>query len=254
MWPLRRGSQARRSGHIRIEGRDVRIIVVGCGRVGKQLAELLDTPENLVTVIDIEPGALAGLSSEFQGMRVVGHGYDEMVLEQAGIRDCDAFAAVTSLDNVNLMSSEVARRLYDVPHVLTRLINPEHIQLYQQLGLDYICDTELVAESMATKVRARRAHHLETFGEYEVLTFTLQTPRVIHVRDLEALGEVHVALFEHDDEQFLATHGMFLHDGDTVVAVAHESALPRLAEYMKGEPLQSSPQARPSLAGLVTRG
>ena len=232
----------------------MRIIVVGCGRVGKQLAEVLDTPENEVTIIDVDPAALAKLSSEFQGKRVVGHGYDEDVLEQAGIKDCDALAAVTSLDNVNLMSSEVARRLYAVPHVLTRLINPEHIQLYQQLGLDYICDTELVAESMAAKVRARRAHHLETFGEYEVLTFTLQAPGVMHVRDLEALGEIHVALFEHDEEQFLATHGMFLHDGDTVVAVAHESALPALADYMKGEPAQAGAAQATALAGLVTRG
>ena len=116
----------------------MKIIVVGCGRVGKQLAEVLDTPENQVTVIDVDAAALARLSSEFQGMRVVGHGYDESVLEQAGIRDCDAFAAVTSMDNVNLMASEVARRLYSVPHVLTRLINPEHIKLYQQLVLDYL--------------------------------------------------------------------------------------------------------------------
>lgn len=233
--------------------KDVRIIVVGCGRVGKQLAEVLDTPENQVTVIDVDPAALARLSSEFQGTRVVGHGYDESVLEQAGIRECDALAAVTSLDNVNLMSSEVARRLYNVPHVLTRLINPGHIKLYQQLGLDYICDTELVAENMVTKVRARRAHHLETFGEYEVLTFTLHAPGVIHVRDLEALGEVHVALFEHDGEQFLATHGMFLHDGDTVVAVAHESALPALAEYMKGEASQVKPASPSVLTGRVGR-
>ncbi len=231
----------------------MKIIVVGCGRVGKQLAEVLDTPENQVTVIDIDAAALARLSSEFQGTRVVGHGYDESVLEQAGIRDCDAFAAVTSMDNVNLMASEVARRLYSVPHVLTRLINPEHIKLYQQLGLDYLCDTELVAENMVTKVRARRAHHLDTYGEYEVLSFTLHVPGVIHVRDLEALGEVHVALFEHDGEQFLAAHNMFLHDGDTVVAVAHESALPELAEYMKGEAEQVKPPAASVLVGLVGR-
>ena len=78
-------------------------------------------------------------------------------------------------------------------------------------------------------------------------------PGVIHVRDLEALGEVHVALFEHDGEQFLAAHNMFLHDGDTVVAVAHESALPELAEYMKGEAEQVKPSAASVLVGLVGR-
>lgn len=212
------------------------IIVVGCGRVGASLANILDTTENEVSVVDIDKESFADLGPEFQGRCVLGQGFDETTLREAGIDVCDAFAAVTSSDNVNLMASEVARQLYHVPHVITRLINPERLGLYQQLGLDYICDTELVAEGISSKIRARRAHHMDTFGDYEVLTFSLNAKGgVMHVRDLEALGEVDVALFERDGESFLAAPNMFLHDGDTVLAVAHVSALSALQSYMKGQ-------------------
>lgn len=212
------------------------IIVVGCGRVGASLARILDTPENEVSVVDVDRAAFSHLTSEFQGRCVVGQGFDEDALREAGIDEADAFAAVTSLDNVNLMASEVARRLYKVPHVITRLVNPSRMELYRQLGLDYICDTELVAEGISAKIRSRRAHHMDTFGDYEVLTFTLAVRGggVMHVRDLEALGEIDVSLFEHDGQAFMATPNMFLHDGDTVLAVANESALAALQPYMKG--------------------
>ena len=212
------------------------IIVVGCGRVGASLAVVLDTPENEVSIVDIDPSSFARLNGEFEGRKVVGQGFDEDVLLAAGIEDCDAFAAVTSQDNVNLMASEVARRLYKVPHVITRLINPERLDLYRQLGLDHVCDTELVAENMAAKILAGRAHHIDVFGDYEVLTFvlSLENGGVVHVRDIEALGDIHISLFEHDDETYVANPSMFLHDGDTVLAVARDNSLLELASYMKG--------------------
>lgn len=211
------------------------IIVVGCGRVGASLAVVLDTPENEVSIVDIDPSSFARLNGEFEGRKVVGQGFDEGVLLAAGIEDCDAFAAVTSQDNVNLMASEVARRLYKVPHVITRLINPERLDLYRQLGLDHVCDTELVAENMAAKILAGRAHHIDVFGDYEVLTFvlSLENGGVVHVRDIEALGDIHISLFEHDDETYVANPSMFLHDGDTVLAVARGNSLLELASYMK---------------------
>ena len=211
----------------------VNIIIVGCGRVGASLGKMLCSDENDVAIVDVDENAFNRLGSEYQGRTVVGQGFDEDVLIQAGIGTCDAFAAVTSSDNVNLMASEVARRLYRVPHVITRLINPDRLGVYKQLGLDYICDTELVAEGISAMIRSRRAHHLDTFGEYEVLTFTLETPKVLHVRDIEGLGDIEVTLLGHDDEVVRAAPNMFLHDGDAIIAVVHESALPVLAPYMK---------------------
>ena len=209
------------------------IVIVGCGRVGASLGNILCTEDNEVVVIDSSEESFLRLGSEYQGRTVCGQGFDEDVLEQAGIRTCDAFAAVTSSDNVNLMATEVARRLYKVPHVITRLINPDRLSLYKQLGLDYICDTELVAESIAAMIKSRHAHHLDRLGDYEILTFTIGSPNVLHVRDIESLGDIELTLLSHDEEVVRAAPNMFLHDGDTVVAIVQENSLAALAPYMK---------------------
>lgn len=210
------------------------VIVVGCGRVGASLVKMLASSGHTVSVVDIDPVALGRLDADFSGRSVQGLGFDEQVLIQAGIQECDAFAAVTSSDNVNLMASEVARRLYDVPHVITRLVNPSRLDVYRQLGLDFVCDTELVAEEISAKIRSRRSNHIDTLGEYEVLTFSLDVPSVIRVRDLEEVGDVDVILFEHNEVVTKATPSAFLHPGDTVMAVVHEDSLFDLDSYMRG--------------------
>lgn len=210
------------------------IIVVGYGRVGAGLTKSLAASGHAVTVVDCSPEALAHIDPDFSGHTVLGLGFDEQVLVQAGIRECDAFAAVTSSDNVNLMASEVARRLYDVPHVITRLVNPSRLDVYHQLVLDFVCDTELVAEEISAKIRSRRSNHIDTLGEYEVLTFSLEAPAVMQVRDLEDIGELDVMLFEHSGAVSKASPTAYLHPGDTVMAVVHESSLAALDPYMRG--------------------
>lgn len=210
------------------------IIVVGYGRVGAGLTKILASSGHAVTVVDSSPEALAHIDPDFSGHTVLGLGFDEQVLVQAGIRECDAFAAVTSLDNVNLMASEVARRLYGVPHVVTRLVNPSRLDVYRQLGLDFVCDTELVAEEISSKIRSRRSNHIDTLGEYEVLTFSLEAPAVMQVRDLEEVGELDVMLFGHGGVVAKATPTTYLHPGDTVMAVVHEDSLAALDRYMRG--------------------
>ncbi|MBR2834970.1 MAG: TrkA family potassium uptake protein [Coriobacteriales bacterium] len=210
------------------------VVIVGCGRVGASLGRLLSGMGESVAVIDCDAKAFSRLGSEYQGRVVVGQGFDEETLIQAGIRDCDAFAAVTGSDNVNLMASEVAKRLYKVPRVIARLIDPERMNVYQQLGLDYICDTELVAESIAAMIHSTRSHHLDTFGAYEVLTFTLETRGgALMVRDLEDLGDIKIALCSREEEALRATANTFIHDGDTILATVHIDSLDALIPYMR---------------------
>ena len=80
--------------------------------------------------------------------------------------DCDVVAAVTQLDNTNLMVAEVASRLFGVPHVIARLYNPDHERAYMQLGIDYVCGTSLVAEDVFSKVVSGHGAHIDTFGEF----------------------------------------------------------------------------------------
>ena len=102
------------------------IIIVGCGRVGSQLANMLSRSDNNVTVIDREASSFTNLGRDFNGATIQGVGFDEDVLVRAGIEDCDVVASVTQLDNTNLMVAEVADKLYHVPHVVARMHNPSH--------------------------------------------------------------------------------------------------------------------------------
>lgn len=209
------------------------IIIVGYGRVGASMASILDTPENVVTVIDSDAAVLARIDANFSGRAVCGLGFDEDVLAKAGIDECDAFAAVTSSDNVNLMASEVARRLYGVQHVITRLVNPARLDVYRQLGLDFVCDTELVAEEISAKIRSHHANHLDTFGDYELMTFSLEADSPVQVRALEQIGDIEVLLVDHNGAVSKATPGQYLHPADTLMCLVHENTLAALAPYMR---------------------
>ena len=149
------------------------VIVVGCGRVGSQLANMLSDNGSNVCVIDRSADAFANLGRNFNGSTLQGVGFDEDTLVKAGVDDCDVVAAVTQLDNTNLMVAEVASRLFGVPHVIARLYNPDHERAYMQLGIDYVCGTSLVAEDVFSKVVSGHGAHIDTFGEFEVLRFSL---------------------------------------------------------------------------------
>ena len=140
------------------------VIVVGCGRVGSQLANMLSDNGNNVCVIDKNVNAFANLGRNFNGSTVQGVGFDEETLVKAGVEDCDVMAAVTQFDNTNLMCAEVGSRLFGVPHVIARLYNPDHERAYMQLGIDYVCGTSLVAEDVFSKVVSGHGAHLDTFG------------------------------------------------------------------------------------------
>ena len=185
------------------------IIIVGCGRVGSRLALMLSEHDNNVCVIDRDPSAFAALGRDFNGSTFVGVGYDEEILVNAGIEECDFVAAVTQSDNANLMVVEIARRLYDVPHAVARLYDSSHERTYLQLGIDYVCGTTLVAEEIFSKAISGIGDHIATFGDFEVLQFALNLSEVgqksIKVADLEsrhgirvcAFGKFHSFTFEH---------------------------------------------------------
>lgn len=211
------------------------VIIIGYGRVGKSLADLMSELGNNVTVIDKDPDVIADVSSDFPGRVVLGLGYDEDVLIEAGIETCDALAAVTSSDNVNLMASEVARQLYRVERVIARVVNLNRLSVYRQLGLDFVCDTEIVAENIFAKIRSRKSHHLDTLGSYEVMEFAVDAEsRDVEVKDIESVGDVRVMLLEHAGDTLRPERNTFVQDGDIVLVVVHVDAIPRLERYMKG--------------------
>lgn len=210
------------------------VIVVGCGRVGSQLATLLSVDGHNVTVIDKDGDSFRRLGTTFNGVTLRGLGFDEDVLEEAGIRECDVFAAVTDLDNTNLMAAEVARKLFGVKHVVARLYNPQRERTYQQLDLDYICGTTLVAERLLDKIKAGHGHHVDSFGDVEIIVFRLRDDAVgKRVGEMFVEGQVLPAIIGRGSGTFIPTLDTRLEAGDIMRVAVKSDAVHKLARFME---------------------
>ncbi len=210
------------------------IVVVGCGRVGSQLATLLSVEGHNVVVIDRDEEAFRRLGSTFNGVTIKGLGFDEEVLEEAGLREADAFAAVTNLDNTNLMAAEVARKLFGVRHVVARLYNPVRERTYQQLNLDYVCGTTLVAETLMEKIKSGHGHHLSTVGDVEVIEFKCsEHAEGKRIRDIEIDHGFRIAAVLRGASTFIPKEETIVKSGDIMVAAVKDEAFGRVARYME---------------------
>ena len=126
----------------------MKVVIVGCGRVGSMLARDLDEAGHDVTIVDERVGAFSRLGEGFGGNMVVGTGIDESVLRRAGIEKADCFASVTNGDNRNIMAAQVAKVVFNVPRVITRIYDPIREQTYREFGLETICSTSIVNSMM----------------------------------------------------------------------------------------------------------
>jgi trk system potassium uptake protein TrkA len=117
------------------------IIIMGSGRTGSLLAEMLHRADHEVTVIDWNAGAFSRLPDDFRGRTVLGNAVDQDVLRAAGIDSADVFVAATSGDNRNVMASQIAQRVFRVPKVICRIKDPIRADIYSKLGIDVDCRT-----------------------------------------------------------------------------------------------------------------
>ena len=117
------------------------IVIVGCGRVGAMAASALSKAGHHVTVIDINRRAFDRLANDFAGDMVLGNGIDEDVLRKAGIEKADGFACLTNGDNRNIMAAQIAREIFKVPRVITRIYDPMREDVFRELGLKTVSPT-----------------------------------------------------------------------------------------------------------------
>lgn len=122
------------------------IVIMGCGRVGAQLAAKMDAEGHKVTIIDIEPYSFRRLPLTFRGTALVGNGLDEDLLKKAGIEETDVFVAVTQGDNRNVMAAQIAKHIFNVPKVACRIYDPIREEMYRNLGLETCSSTLVIAE------------------------------------------------------------------------------------------------------------
>ena len=132
------------------------VVIMGCGRVGARVANLLEQSGHEVAVIDTNPSAFDRLGSGFRGARVVGNGVDTEVLRRVGIERADAFAACTQGDNRNIMASQIAKEMFQVPKVVTRIYDPIRKDTFSELGLDAISPTTIGAAHFYSRLTGER--------------------------------------------------------------------------------------------------
>ena len=216
------------------------IIVVGCGRVGSNLATELARSGHNVNVIDENEKHFSNLGQNFNGNTVHGLGHEGETLEQADIEVCDVLCAVTQHDNANLMIAEVAKRLYDVPHVIARLYNPNHERAYEQLGIDYVCGTTLASNEMYDKINSGYMGHFGDFDDFEILKFSLDLSKIhldeITVAQLNLEHHISIIAYEKLDGTSSAITYPYttLHQGDIVLACVRKDHVKDFSLYIQG--------------------
>jgi trk system potassium uptake protein TrkA len=133
------------------------IVIIGCGRLGSYLANQLSQVGHSVVVIDIDEKTFNDLSPAFSGFSIEGDATHIAVLREAKLKKADVLFAATHEDNVNLMVAQVARKIFNVPHVLARVYDPRREQVFNQLGVETICPTSVAAEMFLLAVASERA-------------------------------------------------------------------------------------------------
>jgi trk system potassium uptake protein len=124
----------------------MKILIMGCGRTGAQLATMLDAEGHEITILDIDDYSFHRLPPDFKGTALVGDGTDDETLKKAGIESADAFVAITQGDNRNIISAQIARHIFKVPKVLLRIYDPLRRELYNKLGMEAFSPTIIFSE------------------------------------------------------------------------------------------------------------
>ena len=136
------------------------VVIMGCGRVGSTLAYSLEARGHSVAVIDADADAFRRLGTEFTGLTVTGMGFDREVLIAAGIERADAFAAVSSGDNTNIISARLARETFGISRVVARIYDAKRAEVYERLGIPTVATVRWTADRML--------RHLVTEGNAEI--------------------------------------------------------------------------------------
>jgi trk system potassium uptake protein len=141
------------------EGDDVHVVVVGCGRVGSELAGELERGGHSVAVIDKNATAFRRLPADFSGRRIAGIGFDRDTLLQAGIEEAAAFAAVSNGDNSNILCARIARETFAIDHVVARIYDPRRALIYQRLGIPTVATVAWTTDQVLRRLLPASTSH-----------------------------------------------------------------------------------------------
>ncbi|MFM8999569.1 MAG: potassium channel family protein [Actinomycetota bacterium] len=216
----------------------MRVVIMGCGRVGILLTQELCERGHDIAVIDRDPSAFDRLPPGFRAKTVVGLGFDRDVLEEAGIREADAFIAVSSGDNSNIVSARVAREHYHVPKVIARIFDPARAAIYERLNIPTIATTRWGVQQMVLMLAHEREEMQESLGAGNLYRLRLPVPAHLVGRPVSKLGadgRILVAAIERGASGFIPVGTSTFQEGDAVSLIIDKDARAELDALLAPE-------------------
>jgi trk system potassium uptake protein TrkA len=219
----------------------MRFVVVGCGRVGSELAMLLSREGHEVSVIDKNPRALQRLAMDWGGKGIVGYGFDRDALEEAGIAGADALAAVTNGDNSNILTARIARETYQVPNVVARIYDPRRAVIYRRLGIPTVATVTWTVDQVVRRLLPERTvtEWSAPGGEVVVVERALPAAWVgFRLDELELPGQARIAAIARAGKALVPKAGALGQEGDVLYLAVAAASLPELEARLAKGPLR----------------
>jgi K+ transport systems, NAD-binding component len=213
----------------------MKVIIVGCGKLGSGLALNLTKKGHTVTVIDRNVEAFDMLGKDFKGEKIVGIGFDQQVLEQAQIKFADAIIACSKSDEANALIGRIARNIYKVPRVISRLYDPRRAEIYRTLGIQTISTTTWGIQKATEMLSYNQLDAVCTIGNDNVELVRIETPALLMgktINELTAIGEIHVVAISRNNKTFLPTMGTALQKHDVIYLALMTSSANRLKSLL----------------------
>jgi trk system potassium uptake protein TrkA len=213
----------------------VHIVIMGCGRVGSLLAHILEDRGHSVAVIDQDPEAFRRLRSGFKGKKITGVGFDQNVLQAAGIEDAEAFAAVSSGDNSNVIAARVARESFGVERVAARIYDPRRAEVYQRLGIPTVATVRWTADQMLRRLLPEGVESLwrDPTGAVELAEVAYDPDWVGEkAHAIEEAARVRIAFITRLGEAMLPGPGTVLQEGDVLHVIGAHKDMPRIQDEL----------------------
>ncbi len=204
----------------------MKVIIVGCGRLGSELAHLLFSHGNDVALIDKNESAFEKLKPDFKGIMIEGDALNQEILKRAGIENADALAVVTSSDSINLVIGRIASKVYKIKNVVARNFEPNLSELFQIFGLEMISGTNWAASRLEEIILNEKFKLVFSVGNGEVDYYQVLVPEEFNgktIADLDPLlGEIAVASLTRLGKSFIPQQQDLLETGDRLhVSATH---------------------------------
>ena len=216
---------------------------MGCGRVGSTLARSLEDRNHTVAVIDSDPDAFRRLGPAFNGDKVTGYGFDQQVLEKAGIKRADAFAAGDSGDNSNIIAARVARETFGIQQVVARIYDPGRAEVYQRLGITTVATVKWTADQVLRRILPAGAEPDFRDPSGTIRVDQVPVPEVWvgqRTVDFQTQTQCRIAWIDRLGEGMLPNRESVIQEGDLIHLVMREENAARAYKVIQNGPEESS--------------